>query len=24
VFVLLTAVDIGLICNHEGGEEHAH
>jgi F-type H+-transporting ATPase subunit a len=24
VFVLLTAVYIGLICNHEGGEEHAH
>lgn len=24
VFTLLTAVYIGLICNHEGGEEHAH
>jgi F-type H+-transporting ATPase subunit a len=24
VFTLLTAVYIGLICNHEGGEEHGH
>ncbi len=24
VFTLLTAVYIGLICNHEGGEDHAH